>query len=204
MEGRLKALNWREVGDMEEILYCCVCEKRITNMRGKKKVTKYPTCGDPDCIKAVRNMRVKDGQEAKRLRITKNRLAGIEKMKAELDTKEKFLKVSYGREGIRKLGRDYGVLDSDIREYKEELFADMTPSEIRALRKKVVDQIVSGFVRQKPEVKVFKIVDKAKFEAGSMGTYEGLVFDRIEYGKEFEMPFNAGFGEIERDIYVER
>lgn len=72
-------------------------------------------------------------------------------------------------------------------------------------REELLSKKVEIKLERKPvEVKVFKITDLAKFEAGGSGTYEGLEFERIEYAKEFIMPFNAGLGEIERDIYVER
>jgi hypothetical protein len=179
------------------ILYCCVCGKRLMNAKGRGGNPKYPCCGDPDCKKEVTRQRTRDSQKAKRLRVTKDRLAGIEKMKSELDTKEKFLKATYGRGGSTRIARQYKVNYNDVGQYREELFADMTPAEIRGLRKKVIDELPREVIGKKPEVKVYKIVDKAKFEAGGPGTYDGLKFDRLEYPEAFDFPFNARLGGIE-------
>jgi len=182
---------------MKELLFCCVCGKRLMNMKGRPKNTKYPCCGDPYCKKEVNRRRTSDSQKAKRLIVSKERLAGIEKMKADLDTKEKFLKASQGRNGLADIARKYGIAVSDLSEYREELLADMTPSEIRALRKKVTNAFPSEFVRKKPEVKVYKITDMKAFESGGEGTYNGLEFDRIEYANEVAMPFNGALVEVE-------
>lgn len=170
---------------------CCACGKKIMNMKGKGGNPQYPTCGEPECRKIANRMRARDAKKIKQ-RIN---IAGIAQMKKDLDTKEKFLKATYGHNKSKAVAREYGITDKDLAEQRETLFAGMKPAEIRELRKKVTAPV---FVGNGSEVKVYKIIDKEALEKeirehkfGEPVSYDHLEFDRIEYGKPFSMPFNA-------------
>ena len=180
-------------------IYCCACGTQIMNMKGKGKNPEYPTCGNSECKKEANRRRAKDKYKMKQVTVTEDRLTGIDQMKKDLDTKEKFLKATCGRNGLAKVVRKYGVVGKDLSEYREELFAGMKPSEIRELRKKV-NVLPTEFIRKKPEVKVYKITDMKAFESGGEGTYEGLEFDRIEYANEVALPFNGALVEVEEGL----
>lgn len=169
---------------------CVACGAELS-LHGRGNNPKYPSCRNKECRRIASVMRERDKVKKSIITMTEERKSGIERMKDEIAIKEEFLKAAHELGGSRNIAKKYGITAYDVAKYREELFGGMTKKEIRALRKQVVADIIKEFERKRPEVKVYKIIDMEAFEKGGPGTYDGLKFDRIEYAKWIDLPFNG-------------
>jgi hypothetical protein len=182
--------------------YCTVCGCEIEREIKFKSI--YLTCLSEKCREEAKRRKLADyHKKIKSGRINPIRRAGIEQMRKELDTREKFVIATYGHGGKKRVARQYGILDWDVTNYSKDLFAGMSKGEITRCRREICKQMevekgqdkqTEPLERKPVAVKVFKITDPEAFEKGGPGTYDGLEFDRIQYVSEVTLPFNFPVG----------
>jgi hypothetical protein len=100
-------------------------------------------------------------------------------MRLELPTKEAFASTLAANGSQAKLGKALELDPKYIKEYRVELFGDTPIEDIMngsAFRKKKAEPLK----RTLTKTLTYKITDMAAFEAGGLGTYDGLEFVKEE------------------------
>lgn len=189
---------------------CCVCGEILPDMTLRR--SKFATCNKLECRKEARKRQQAEHKLAvknNKINPSPKRVIGIENMKKELDTREKYAKANYGQHGIHVVARTYGILDTDVTQYAKELFAGLTHKEKLRIRKEaLIKKEIKEFKRVKVPIQVYKITDSAaiekeikEFKFGDPPRYDGLKHIRTEFANELTVPFNWSFTKEVSEVF---
>lgn len=166
---------------------CCICGEPLPDKTLRR--SKWKTCDKLECRKEAR--RLMQAESRKRIKAsidnpTGKRLEGIARMKEEIGTQENFAKAIVSMKNAENLAKKYGISIYDVGKLRKELFGEMKPKLIHNMGRELLREKEKPveFERRPIPVTVYRIIDIEAFEAGGMGTYDGLKFDRMEYADE--------------------